>query len=70
MEGITISIRAARINADLTQKQTAQLLGVTPATVSNWETGVTRVRLAALRALSEVYGCPVEMFTEYQEVRG
>ena len=34
-----ITIKAARVDASLTQVQIAELLGVTPSAVSRWESG-------------------------------
>lgn len=36
------NLRAARRNADLTQRQLADLLGVDPIQVSRWERGASR----------------------------
>ena len=38
-----ISLKAARVNADLTQEQTAELIGKTKQTIVNWENGVTEI---------------------------
>lgn len=39
MEDYKISMRAARINADLKQCEIATLMGVSPMTIKNWESG-------------------------------
>ena len=36
---MVISLKAARINADISQQQMAKKLGVSPSTISRWETG-------------------------------
>ena len=36
-----LTLKAARINAGLTQKKAAEKLGVTEQTISNWENGIT-----------------------------
>lgn len=36
-----ISLKAARSNRNLTQKQAAVLIGVSEDTISNWERGVS-----------------------------
>ena len=39
MEVIQISLAAARVNADLSQKEAAEKIGVAPVTLSRWEKG-------------------------------
>lgn len=38
---VKISMRAARVNAGLSQKEAATRLGVSNKTIGNWENGVT-----------------------------
>ena len=56
-----ISLKAARINADLTQEQTAELIGKTKQTIVNWENGVTEIKYKDLVTLSKLYNIPLEM---------
>ena len=56
-----ISLKAARVNADLTQEQTAELIGKTKQTIVNWENGVTEIKYRDLIALSKIYDMPLEM---------
>lgn len=51
--------RSARENKGLTLKDAAALLGVTPATLSRWERGITRPRLYPLIRMHDVYGVTV-----------
>lgn len=51
-----ISLRAARIDAGLTQKQAAEQIGVTPLTLQNWEHGIFEPRYSHLKKACEVYG--------------
>ena len=55
-----ISLEAARKNRGLTQGQVARKLGISRATVVNWEKGRTRISYLALSKLSNLYGIPLE----------
>lgn len=55
-----ISMKAARINAGLTQLELAKIIGVTRNTVANWETGKTEPSVVQLRKLSELSGVPLD----------
>ncbi len=53
-----ITLEAARVNAHLTQKELAEILGVSNATVVNWEKGKTEPSLSQLKKISELSGIP------------
>lgn len=55
-----ISLEAARVNAGLTQKQLADKLGVSNATVVSWEKGYTEPGVSQLRIISELSGIPMD----------
>ena len=55
-----ISLQACRINANLTQSEFAKALGVSPATIYNWEAGKTEPNISQLRAISELSGIPFD----------
>ena len=57
---IKISMAAARVNAELTQKQLAAACGVSEATVIKWENGTTVPRVDMLPVLEEAYGIPID----------
>lgn len=42
-ERVVISLKAARINADISQQEISKILGVSPSTISRWETGQLKV---------------------------
>ena len=53
-----ITLEAARVNAHLTQKELAEILGVSNTTVVNWEKGKTEPSLSQLKKISELSGIP------------
>ena len=55
-----ISLKAARVNAGLTQKIAAQSIGVDPSTVVSWENGKTAPRAPQLAALCKLYGVSID----------
>lgn len=54
MAQFEISIKAARINAGLTQKELAKIIGVSNLTISSWETGKTEPTVSQLKKIAEV----------------
>ena len=50
------TIRELREEAGLTQLEVAYRLGVTPATVSNWERGIFEPKASQLRAIARLFG--------------
>lgn len=57
---IQISLKAARVNADMTQKEWARVLDVTLDTVLNWEKGKTEPRYSQLKQISQLSGIPMD----------
>lgn len=55
-----INLTAVRANAEKTQEEWAELLGVTKQTVCNWEAGKTCPDLAKVRRMSELSGVPID----------
>lgn len=55
-----ISLKAARVNANLTQKQAAQGIGVDASTIVSWESGKTSPKAVFLEALCRLYGVTVD----------
>lgn len=50
-----ITIKAARINAGLTQQQAAKLLGINPDTLSRYESGRNVPRVDMIEKMSKLY---------------
>lgn len=55
-----ITLKAARTNAGLTQKELAKELGVSNTTVNSWENGDTEPTLSQLREISRLSGIPMD----------
>ena len=53
---VKISIRAARVNVGLSQKEAAEQLGVSSKTLGNWEKGTTFPPADKIAAICELYG--------------
>ena len=53
---VRISLRAARINVGLSQKEAAEHLGVSNKTLGNWENGITFPPADKIVAICELYG--------------
>ena len=58
MDGLKISLAAARVNANLTQDEVAKKLKVSNKTVGNWENGIVIPSAAVMFTLSNLYGIP------------
>ncbi|WP_027827135.1 helix-turn-helix domain-containing protein [Ligilactobacillus saerimneri] len=55
-----ISVRAARVNAGMTLREAAKLLGISYQTLSDYENNEDLIRLGTIKKMSEVYGIPVD----------
>lgn len=55
-----ISLAAARVNAGLTQDDTAKKLHVTKQTIVNWEKGASEPSITQARSLSDLYNIPLD----------
>lgn len=55
-----ISLEAVRVDAKMTQKEWAEMLGVSNATVVNWEKGKTEPSLSQLKTMSKLSGIPMD----------
>ena len=59
-EIIAERLRTARDNADITQKEAADALGVTLQAISSYERAVTRIDVESLGVLCDLYGVTVD----------
>lgn len=53
-----ISMKAARVNADLTQAEIAGIMGVSNKTIINWETGKVIPKPAQFKMYCDIVGRP------------
>ena len=57
---LQISLAAARVNANLTQREVAKSLGISTQTLVNWEAGKTEPSANQARALASLYGIKLD----------
>lgn len=55
-----ISIKAARVNAGLTIKEAAKLIGICETTLINWEKDPSVIQSKHQKKISEVYNFPID----------
>ena len=55
-----ISLAAARVNANLTQRQAAERISIDKSTLSKWENGKTSPRADQLEQLCCLYGVSID----------
>lgn len=51
-----ITLKAARVNANISQKEAAQMLGVAPSTLRSWESGKTYPKQNQINSILLLYG--------------
>lgn len=55
-----ISIKAARVNAGLTQEEAARRLGINPDTLASYERNSSKLTLEMLKKLADLYKIPAD----------
>lgn len=55
-----LTLKAARINRNLTQQEAADKIGVTIDTIGNWERAKSFPNALHIRRIEEVYGVPYD----------
>ena len=55
---LKISLKAARVNANLTQQQVADKVGVRKETIISWENGKSEIKAIMLNRLCDLYRIP------------
>ena len=63
------NLRGERCRMDFSQDELADKLGVSPATVRQWESGATKPSAANLLAMSDMFGCSVDYLLGRTEER-
>lgn len=53
---MAMTLKAARINANLKQEEAAKKLGITTDTLSNWENGKTFPNVPQIKKIEDLYG--------------
>ena len=53
-------IKKMRFNANLTQEQLSEKLGISPQSVSKWENGISMPDIALLPEIAEVFGVSID----------
>ena len=68
---LTEKIRALRENAEWTQAELAERVGVSEKVVSKWECGETKPSAEILPALADAFGCTIDaLFDHPHDLRG
>jgi len=57
---LKISLAAARVNAELSQREVAAALKIGKQTILNWEKGKVAIPAFQLERLAELYQIPIE----------
>ena len=57
---VKITIKAARVNVGLSQKEAASCLGVSKKTLGSWENGITFPPADKIPAICDLYGVPYD----------
>lgn len=60
MEKLQISLAAARVNAELTQSQVAEIMKVDRSTIRRWEKSEKIPNYDETKKLSEIYHIPID----------
>lgn len=60
MNTLRISLKAARVNAELSQKEAAKQLGICVSTLQNYESGVSIPDWDIVQRIEKVYGLSAE----------
>ena len=55
-----ITLKAARVNAELTLDDVAERIGKSKQSIENWGNGKTPIKYSDLLKLSEIYEMPIE----------
>ena len=53
---LKLTLKAARVNTGYTQKEAAEKLGISNATLCNWEKGLSMPNIQQVQRICELYG--------------
>jgi transcriptional regulator with XRE-family HTH domain len=62
-----MSFRQARLDANKTQSEVAEHMGVDRVAVYQWESGITTPRASRLLRLAQFYGCTIDQLLKPDE---
>ena len=65
-----MSLKAARINKNLTQREAALLIGVSVATMANYEKGTSFPDVPIIKKIEKVYGFPYSEINFFPPKKG
>lgn len=60
MKAQRITLRAARVNANLSQREAAKALGINVTTLQNYESGKTIPDWRTVKRIEEIYNFPAD----------
>lgn len=60
MKRLKISLKAARVNANLSQDEVATAMNKSKTTINNWENGKTEIDLGNLKTLCSLYNVTID----------
>lgn len=69
-EGLLDKLKAARVEAGLSQEEVAARLGRSQSFVSRSETGERRIDVVELQAFANIYRKPISLFLNHMEGSG
>ncbi|MBO5122497.1 MAG: helix-turn-helix transcriptional regulator [Oscillospiraceae bacterium] len=55
-----VTLKAARVNANMSQAVAAKALGVGESTLAKWESGDTCPRADRMHDICDLYGCQID----------
>lgn len=61
MKDYKLSLRAARINANMTQAEVASMAKIDTSTLKRWEANEDKVPIPAIYMLCAIYAVPIEL---------
>lgn len=60
MKRLKISLKAARVNANLSQDEVATAMNKSKTTINNWENGKTEIDLGNLKTICSLYNVTID----------